>query len=204
MPGIQTFRSILAMPWAYRFFFYLIGGAQRSAILVQEYVRPRAGCRILEIGCGPGTIVPYLPKSEYVGFDASPKYIASAQARFGDRATFVCQRVSQYSLKEHSYFDIALALGIVHHLDDGEALRLFQIAYAALKPGGKLITLDGCFVEEQSAMARYVVSKDRGQYVRTKEGYLQIASQVFSNITASVRHDLLRIPYTHLILECIR
>ena len=204
MQGIETFRSILAWPWAYRFFFSVIGGPQRSAILVQEYVRPRVGHRILEIGCGPGTIVPYLPDTEYVGFDASPEYIASAQARFGDRTTFICERVSQYSLKEHSYFDIVLALGILHHLDDTEALRLFQIARAALKPGGKLITLDGCFVEEQSAMARYIISKDRGQYARTREQYVQIASQVFSNITPSIRHDLLRIPYTHLILECIR
>ncbi|RKZ63742.1 MAG: class I SAM-dependent methyltransferase, partial [Candidatus Parabeggiatoa sp. nov. 3] len=48
------------------------------------------------------------------------------------------------------------------------------------------------------------ISKDRGQNVRTQEGYLELASQVFSNITTDIRHDLLRIPYTHFILECVK
>jgi hypothetical protein len=95
-------------------------------------------------------------------------------------------------------------VGILHHLDDGEALQLFHLAQTALKPGGRLITLDGVFVQKQSPCARYIISKDRGQNVRTQQGYLQLASQVFSTITTSIRHDLLRIPYTHIILECMK
>ena len=205
MPQVsEGVRSILSLPWAYVFFHYLIGAPKRTSIIVKEHVRPTAGHRVLDIGCGPGTIVPYLPNMEYVGFDASQTYISSARARFGARAIFSCERVSNFSLHRGSYFDIVLAMGIVHHLDDSEALRLFQIAHAALKPGGKLVTLDGCFTEDQSASARYIISKDRGQYVRTREGYLQIGSQVFSDITVTIRDDLLRIPYTHIILECIR
>jgi cyclopropane fatty-acyl-phospholipid synthase-like methyltransferase len=141
---------------------------------------------------------------KYVGFDASQEYIKAAQTRYGVRATFICEQVSTTTLKEPSSFDIVLAIGILHHLDDAEALQLFHLAQAALKPGGRLITFDGVFVEKQSPFARYIISRDRGQNVRTKEGYLAIASQVFSNIAVTIRHDLLRIPYTHLILECTR
>ena len=103
-----------------------------------------------------------------------------------------------------SYFDVALALGVVHHLDDAEARQLFQTAHDALRPGGKLVTLDGVFAPHQSAVARYLVRRDRGKFVRSEEGYVQIASQVFSAVKATLRHDLLRIPYTHIIMECVR
>lgn len=200
---IQTIRSLLGLPQAYQLFWTVIGGPARSRTLVEEYIRPRPGNRILEIGCGPGTIVPYLPQSEYVGFDASPEYIARARKKF-KQATFICERVSQYTLPERDYFDLVLALGIVHHLDDSEAQQLFQIAHQALKPGGRLITLDGVWTDRQSSAARYLLAHDRGQFVRSEEAYVKIAGQVFNNINASIRDRLLRIPYTHIILECTR
>jgi 2-polyprenyl-3-methyl-5-hydroxy-6-metoxy-1,4-benzoquinol methylase len=198
----------------YRLFGQLIRKKYGGRIaFLREYVRAKPGDRILDIGCGPGDIVSYLPNVEYIGFDASQEYIKAAQARFDQsryanrvqhRPTFICEQVSTTTLKERSYFDIVLAMGILHHLDEVEALQLLHLAQAALKPGGRLITIDPCFVEKQSPLARYIISRDRGQNVRTQEGYFAIASQVFSTITVSIRHDLLRIPYTHLILECTR
>lgn len=205
MPQItQGIRSILSIPAIYSLFGVLIGGSSWRTTFVKEYVRPKFGVRILDIGCGPGDIVPYLPEVEYVGFDASSEYIKAARMRFGSRATFICEEVSTTTLKKNLSFDIVLAVGILHHLDDAEALQLFYLAQAALKPGGRLVTFDGVFVANQSPCARYIISRDRGQNVRTQEGYLTIASQVFSNIVVSVRHDLLRIPYTHIILECTK
>ena len=200
---IEAIRSVLALPQAYQFFFTAIGAAERSRILVRDYIRPKRGDRILEIGCGPGTIVPYLPDTDYLGFDLSEEYIERAKKKF-PRAKFVRERVSEYTLPQREYFDIVLALGIVHHLDDSEALQLFRIAHDALKPGGKLVTLDGVWIDHQSSAARYLLARDRGQFVRKEAEYQQLANQVFSQITSHVRHDLLRIPYTHVILECVR
>ena len=196
-------RRVLAIPAAYQLWWNLVGGPALAKVLVNDYVRPRARARILEIGCGPGTIVSYLPPSDYLGFDLSPKYIELAKRRF-PKAHFVCERVSQFSLAKEQSFDLVLALGIVHHLADAEARQLFQIAHDALKPGGKLVTIDGVWSDDQSPATRWLLARDRGDYVRSEREYVGIASQVFSNIRPSVRHDLLRIPYTHLILECIR
>jgi len=200
---IQSIRSVLAIPTAYRFWWHVVGGVAQAKVLVDEYIQPNAGARILEIGCGPGSIVRYLPPSEYLGFDLSPSYIELARRRF-PKAHFVCERVSQFALAKEQSFDVVLALGIVHHLEDAEARQLFQIAYGALKPGGKLVTIDGVWVEGQSPAAHWLLAKDRGEYIRSEREYVGIASQVFGNITPSVRHDLLRIPYTHLILQCVR
>lgn len=200
---IQALRPVLASPTAYQLWYNLVGGPAHAKVLVNEYVQPRVGARILEIGCGPGTIVRYLPPSDYSGFDLSTKYIELARRRF-PKAHFACERVSQFTLAKEQSFDVVLALGIVHHLEDAEAQQLFQIAYDALKPGGKLVTIDGVWTDGQSPAARWLLARDRGEYVRSERAYLKIASQVFSDIKPSVRHDLLRIPYSHLILECIR
>jgi len=199
----QYLRRVLAIPTAYQLWWNVVGGPNLAKVLINEYVRPKAAARILEIGCGPGTIVGYLPPCDYLGFDLSPKYIELARKRF-PKAHFVCERVSQFSLAKEQSFDLVLALGIVHHLGDGEARQLFQIAHDALKPGGKLVTIDGVWADGQSSAARWFLTRDRGEHIRSEREYLGIASQVFSDIKPSVRHDLLRIPYSHLILECIR
>jgi len=200
---MQSIRSVLGNPVAYNLWWKAIGGPAWVRVLIGQYIQPGVGSRILEIGCGPGTIAGYLPSCGYVGFDMSSKYIERARKRF-PWAQFVCKRVSQFELLELQSFDTVLALGIVHHLDDQEATRLFQIAHDALKSGGKLVTLDGVWTDDQSAAARWLLARDRGDYVRREQEYVSIASQVFRNVRPTVRHDLLRIPYTHLILECVR
>ena len=200
---IETIRAVLDLPRVYQAWTNLIGIGEYSRVLVQEYIRPKPTDSILEIGCGPGTIIPYLPTTSYVGFDADPKYIGLAQKRFPN-LRFVCERVSQYTLPERDCFDIVLALGVIHHLDDAEAVQLFQVAFDALKPGGRLVTHDGVWIDGQSGIAKYLLARDRGEFVRAEKEYLALASQVFATVTHSIRHDLLRIPYTHILLECTR
>ncbi|MGI8513367.1 MAG: class I SAM-dependent methyltransferase, partial [Solirubrobacteraceae bacterium] len=63
-------------------------------------------------------------------------------------------------------------------------------------------TLDPTFVPGQARAARWLLSRDRGQAVRDPAGYQALASSHFAQVTATVRHDLARVPYTHAILEC--
>jgi cyclopropane fatty-acyl-phospholipid synthase-like methyltransferase len=134
----------------------------------------------------------------------SDAYIKHAKKRFSKRGFFLTSTIDSALIKEHSLsdFDIVLATGVVHHLSDADAAVLFEVARTALKPGGRLVTLDGCFVEKQSRMTRFILSKDRGRYVRTEEAYLSLAMKSFKNVQISIHHDLIRIPYTHIIMEC--
>jgi hypothetical protein len=40
--------------------------------------------------------------------------------------------------------------------------------------------------------------------MRTADAYQKLATSVFPRIKSNIRHDLLRIPYTLIILECTR
>src|SRR5688500_12665468 len=140
-------RSILAHARVYSFFALLVGAKRGRRLHIDRFVRPHAGYRILDIGCGPADILESLPPVEYHGFDLSSDYIAAARKKFGTRGEFHVEAVSAETVKKYAGFDLVLATGVLHHLSDAEALDLFRIAEAALKPDGRLVTLDGCFVE---------------------------------------------------------
>lgn len=193
---------LLTFPSVYRLFRAIVRG-DGCRIYVSEYVRPVPGEKLLDIGCGPGDILEDLPAVDYLGFDINPKYVEAAQNRFGHRGRFFCGDVGLTAIdKEAGSFDRVLATGVLHHLDDNQAISLFKLARRALKPGGRLVTYDGCFVAGQAKLARFVVSRDRGQFVRECAEYVKLAAQVFPEVRSFVRHDLLRIPYTHVILQC--
>lgn len=196
--------AILSAPWAYDLLQNVLGARRGRTQLIRDHIRPGREFTILDIGCGTGEIVPHLPKDvSYHGFDLSQPYIDSANRRFGHRATFHCMDIADYLPEDDSRLaDVVIAVGILHHVDDEVAHKLISGARSKLKPGGRLITMDGTLVDAQSSMARNLILRDRGQNIRTPEGYRALAEQAFDQIELKVRHDMIYVPYTHCIMEC--
>ena len=166
-------------------------------------MKPAPGDKILDIGCGPADVLNYLPAVNYTGLDISPEYICSAEQRFGSKGRFYCGDVGLATIEEEQgTFDLVLATGVIHHLDDAQAARLFDLARLALRPTGRLVTFDGCYAPQQSRVARWLLARGRGKFIRSREDYLKLASAHFTKVEPYLRHDLLRVPYTHLIIRC--
>ena len=199
----EKLARILSLPAGYRLLRRAVGGGDLWRAYLDEYVKPIPGEKVLDIGCGPADVLRHLPQVDYTGLDYSQKYIDSALARFGGRGRFWCSDVSRVALElERGTFSLALATGVVHHLNDQQAADLFGLARLALGPNGRLITFDGCYVPGQSRVARWMLAHDRGKFVRARAEYERLASAAFSKVEGHLRHDLLRIPYTHLIMRC--
>jgi len=200
---VERLSSVLKIPAAYRLFRWLVGGKSAWNNYLADYVKPATGEKILDLGCGPADVLNYLPAVNYTGLDISPEYINSAKKRFGARGRFLCGDAGLATIEaERGHFDLVLATGVVHHLDDAQAAGAFALARRVLRPAGRLITYDGCYVPQQSRFARWLLARDRGKFVRTREDYLRLASAHFGRVETYLRHDLLRIPYTHLIMRC--
>jgi SAM-dependent methyltransferase len=195
-------RRLLGHPQVYRLSQQLIASDRRTAEWVATYVRPGEHARILDIGCGPADLLQFLPAGvTYVGFDLSADYVTAAKARWGSRGTFVCERVDDAALKTLGEFDLVIARGVLHHLDDSEARALFALASRALTKSGRLVALDPCFEKGQSPIARWLIQNDRGQNVRTAPAYRALGDGCFDAVVVGTRHDLNRLPYTHCVLE---
>lgn len=194
-------RSVLSRSTTYDLLQALLGASRIRRVLVSDFLRPREGQRVLDIGCGTAEILEFMPAVEYVGFDPNPDYVAKARKRAGVGAQVVCDRVSDVSLSQHPPFDLVVALFVLHHLDEAEARQLFTTAVRHLAPGGLLLTADPAFVPGQSPIARFLISRDRGAFVRDEGGYRALAAASgVTPVESTVRHDLLTVPYSHCIL----
>ena len=179
----------------------MLGATRARRLLVSRHVRPVAGERVLDIGCGPGELFDELPAVDYLGFDVNPRYVQAARRRHGRRGRFECADAREADLSHEAPFDLVLGIGIVHHLDDTDAHRLLRLAASALTRGGRMVTFDGVVIPGQPRAARWLIERDRGRRVRTVDGYLRLFEQHFATVSETVREDFLRVPYTHLVIE---
>lgn len=196
-------RAILSHPFIYSSFQSLMGAHKARQSFVADFVKPFPGMKVLDIGCGPADILAYLPDVDYSGFDISEGYISRARQKFGKRGEFHCKQLQATDLEGLPSFDVVFALGLLHHLDDAVAIGVMQLASKALKPGGRLLTIDPCLDPLQNPIAGFLVRRDRGQNVRDKAGYETLARAVFGLPRVEVRHKVW-VPYTHCFMECTR
>ena len=193
----------LKVPFLYDLFQGVVGANALRRRIIRNHVRPRSGDKVIDIGCGPARVLQSLPDVEYLGLDIDPGYIAFARRTYGDKGTFVVGDTR--SLRGDLRFkdaDIVIAVSVLHHLDDEEAADCIRFAYDSLKRGGRLICHDACWVPNQEALSRYIMSTDRGRNIRTEQQYRQLAGKIFRNVHAWVDTKPMRIPYVTILLEC--
>lgn len=195
-------RRALSNATAYSALQALLGAGGVHRHLVGEHLRPAPSERLLDLGCGPGDVLEALPEVDYVGVDASPRYLDAARRRWGDRAEFRLADARAVELEPGERFDAVLSIGLLHHLDDPGVRRVADVAASAMRSGGRLVTLDPGLADGQPRIARMLVERDRGHHLRRPDEYRELLAARFDSVRATVRHDLARLPYTHVILEC--
>ena len=197
--------ALLENPLMYRIFQWVMGSHNKYRMYVKDYLKPFPGCRILDIGCGAALILEHLPLDvDYVGYDISAEYIAYAEKKFGLRATFHNQRVNEMQMQSSARFDIVMADGLLHHLNDQEAKELFKIGFQSLNETGFMFTSDPAFIENQSIIARCISLMDRGRHVRYPHEYKKIAETSFPRVEAHIIHNISNRPQTGCFLKCFK
>ena len=123
--------------------------------------------------------------------------------QFIRRRQFFAKELTLSDLDSLPAIDVVIAIGLFHHLDDPTAETLLGTIRRVLKPSGRLVTLDGVFEPGQNPVARWLISMDRGQHVRTRPQYEALFSRVFDSPQIKIWHRAW-IPHTYCLDECIR
>ena len=194
-------KDVLGHPVVYQQFQNAMGffGARVKAI--GAYLPLQRGEKVVDIGCGPGFIVNHIPAGvSYLGFDIDQNYIAYASRRFGDKGLFFCQLFDEAQAKKYGPIDVVMMNGVLHHLADDEVHETLKVIKGGLRAGGRLFTLDGCFSDEQSRIARFLLKSDRGRHVRTRAHYESLLSRHFHTVEVHIENAMARVPYTFIIM----
>jgi SAM-dependent methyltransferase len=192
--------KVLDNPFWFDSYQWVVGAPNCQRMFMHSCVMARAKQRILDIGCGVGAGLRYLPvEIDYLGVDISASYIAKAQTDFGNRGRFMTADITTADPAGFGQFDLAYAFGVLHHLSDAQVQAVGAFLQATLRPGQRFVTIDPCYREGQNRVARYIISQDRGEYVRTAEGYTALLAP-FGRVNSRYEEDVLRIPYTQLIM----
>lgn len=116
----------------------MLEGADRYNRWIFDRIRPGLGQRVLEIGCGTGTITEFLTDRELVvGVDVAPEYVREASERYRSRSNVVIKlhdlTESIEALRQYR-FDSAVSANVFEHIpDDAKAMKA---VFDLLQPGG--------------------------------------------------------------------
>jgi SAM-dependent methyltransferase len=195
-------KAILKVATLYSWYQRAVGADYAWKWLVREHLRARAGDKIIDIGCGPGDVLELLPKPQYIGIDISEAYVRQGQQRHGNSALFLHGTTEDYRgdsrLRDA---DIVMCFGVLHHVNDTEARQILSFARENLKPGGRFVGAEPSYLVHQSRASMWIMSKDRGQNVRPESEWKGLLSAEFPQHSTSVITGLIRVPYTHILLE---
>jgi 2-polyprenyl-3-methyl-5-hydroxy-6-metoxy-1,4-benzoquinol methylase len=105
---------------------------------------PWVGRRVLEVGCGVGSILAQLgPRDDVMGVDLEEELIAFVRGRFAGDARYAFARMDisaltptdRALLKEHR-FDSVLCINVLEHVEDDEAA--IRAMADVVEPGGSI------------------------------------------------------------------
>ena len=196
---------LLGTSFGFKLFKRMVASDRAMGVFADEYIRATPDQRVLDVACGLGDMLEYLPDVSYTGIDTNSDYIATATRRHGsERARFICASTDDLPSLRLEEFDVALLISAMHHLTDVQVTSMIASIRQALKPGGRLITVDPVWEPDQRTTARLLIALDRGRYVRDLDGYARLLEKGFDDISFEIREDLLRLPYSYCVSHSVR
>jgi ubiquinone/menaquinone biosynthesis C-methylase UbiE len=104
---------------------------------------PRAGMKVLDIGCGTGTLLQHYQRAgcEIFGIDVSPSMFAVAQQKLGSSATLHFGSAAAMPWPDAT-FELIVSSMMFHEVSDDLRAAILADAKRVLKPDGVMVITD--------------------------------------------------------------
>jgi ubiquinone/menaquinone biosynthesis C-methylase UbiE len=120
--------------------------------------------RVLEIGCGEGSLAAWFRNGQYTGVDRDFGSLQFASQI--SRGSFICEDAEHLSFRDET-FDVVISVAILHHLSERQLKRHLEEAFRVLRPQGKLIIFDSLKPDPKDFLRYWFSSLERGDYLRS-------------------------------------
>ncbi|WP_423823933.1 methyltransferase [Salinisphaera sp. SPP-AMP-43] len=109
------------------------------AVDLLDWLEPRPGERILDLGCGDGTLSERIAAAgaEVIGVDGSPAMVEAAKQRGLQAVEADAQRLAQSQVVGHD-FDAVFSNAALHWMS-AHPQAVVEAVFARLKPGGRFV-----------------------------------------------------------------
>jgi ubiquinone/menaquinone biosynthesis C-methylase UbiE len=129
------------------------------------------GQRIIDIGCSTGacaSCIIDMQANDYTGVDIDPRYVMAA-ARRSPQGRFCVMDARRMSFPDKT-FDLAMFIGVIHHMDDELVKGCLNEVSRVLKANGRVIIAEPVFTPGRR-LSNLLLSMDRGRNIRPESGY---------------------------------
>ncbi|MFF4618783.1 class I SAM-dependent methyltransferase [Nonomuraea jabiensis] len=145
-----------------------LGGRRAAYTRVATAARPRAGERVLDVGCGTGYLSRILapvvtPSGHVTGVDPSPAMIDYATRHAPANCTYVEGAGQDLPFPDGS-FDLVISSLAVHHIPADARPEALRQMFRVLRPGGRLLIAE--FRPPANPLARHLIGALTGPAMR--------------------------------------
>jgi SAM-dependent methyltransferase len=197
-PIVVAGHKLLSFKLAYNSYQTIVGGVAYRDRFVNENV---SGARsILDLGCGTGVVAKKLKEHQnYTGIDSSYRYVEAARGIVTPCKNFNVipgdvAREDWGKTLGSEFFDSALALGLLHHIDDSGVSNLLEGLRPFIQSGGCLFSVDPVITESSSRAARWFAENDRGKFVRNPRELESLFKRSGYKTNITIKQREFRIP----------
>ncbi|MEO3874973.1 methyltransferase domain-containing protein [Nonomuraea sp. B12E4] len=157
-------------PRAYEVFASIayLGGRRTAFTRLAAAARPRAGDRVLDVGCGTGYLSRILspvvtPSGHVTGLDLSPAMIDHATRRAPANCAYVVGEAQDLPFPDGS-FDLVTSSLAIHHIPREARAEALRQMFRVLRPGGRLLVAE--FRPPANHLARHLIGLLSGPAMR--------------------------------------
>ena len=163
--------NLIQSPAIYQFQQKIGGMEEFYKNIINSEVNLNQIKNVLDIGCGLGSHSEFFDKdSNYIGIDLNIKRVNYAIEKYqSTNRVFECSSIN--NLKTNLEFDLAILIGVIHHLSNKEIEDFVSDLKSSTLKINKLIILDPVKIPKQKLLSKILQKLDVGANIKLQHEY---------------------------------